>query len=227
MSIGETIRSLHAALPEGVKLVAVSKNHPVDAIREAYAAGQRIFGESRAQELAAKRTALPDDIEWHFIGPLQSNKVKEIAPYVSMIHSIASPKLLRETEKQAARHGRSIRVLLEIKLAAEDTKQGMTPDECRALVASLAPGELPHVRIAGLMTIATNTDDERRVRAEFRALKTLFDELKATRFADSEDFRELSMGMSDDYPLAIEEGSTLVRIGTRIFGRRDYSASQG
>lgn len=227
MSIGETIRSLNAALPEGVKLVAVSKNHPVDAIREAYAAGQRIFGESRAQELAAKRKALPDDIEWHFIGPLQSNKVKEIAPYVSMIHSIASPKLLWETEKQAARHGRTLRVLLEIKLAAEDTKQGMTPDECRVLLASLAPGELPHVRIAGLMTIATHTDDESRVRAEFHQLKALFDELKASGFAHSEDFRELSMGMSDDYPLAIEEGSTLVRIGTRIFGQRDYSQSQG
>lgn len=224
MSIAENIRRLRASLPQGVKLVAVSKNHPAEAIREAYAAGQRIFGESRAQELAAKRSVLPDDIEWHFIGGLQSNKVKDIVPFISMIHSVASPKVLRETEKQAARAGRVVSVLLEIKLAEEDSKQGMTADECRALVASLAPGELLHVRIAGLMTVATNTDDAEQVRREFRRLKELFDELKAVYFAGEPDFKELSMGMSDDYPVAVEEGGTLVRIGTRIFGARDYSA---
>lgn len=223
MNIAENIRRLKASLPEGVKLVAVSKNHPAEAIREAYAAGQRIFGESRAQELAAKRKVLPDDIEWHFIGGLQSNKVKEIAPFIAMIHSIASPKVLRETEKQAARAGRVVSVLLEIKLAEEDSKQGMTPDECRALLASLAPGELPHVRIAGLMTVATNTDDEGQIREEFRRLKALFDELKAKYFSANPDFKELSMGMSHDYLPAVEEGSTLVRVGTLIFGERDYS----
>lgn len=224
MSIADNLRKLNALLPEGVKLVAVSKNHPVEAIRQAYAAGQRIFGESRAQELAAKRKALPDDIEWHFIGGLQSNKVKEIAPFISMIHSVASLKVLRETEKQAARNERRIRVLLEIKLAAEESKQGLTPEECRAMLASLGAEELPHVRIAGLMTVATNTDDTQQIRQEFGRLKLLFDSLKTEFFADNPDFTELSMGMSDDYPLAIEEGSTLVRVGTRIFGQRDYSA---
>lgn len=224
MSIADNLQKLNASLPEGVKLVAVSKNHPVEAIREAYAAGQRIFGESRAQELAAKRKVLPDDIEWHFIGGLQSNKVKEIAPFISMIHSVASLKVLRETEKQAARTRRRVRVLLEIKLAAEESKQGLTPEECRAMLASLGTEELPHVRIAGLMTVATNTDDTQQIRQEFHRLKLLFDSLKTEFFAENPDFTELSMGMSDDYPLAIAEGSTLVRVGTRIFGQRDYSA---
>lgn len=223
MSIADNLRKLNASLPEGVRLVAVSKNHPVEAIREAYAAGQRIFGESRAQELAAKRKVLPGDIEWHFIGGLQSNKVKDIVPFISMIHSIASLKVLRETEKQAARAGRQVRVLLEIKLAAEESKHGLTPEECRAMLASLGADELPHVRIAGLMTVATNTDNAEQIREEFHRLKTLFDCLKTDYFAENPDFTELSMGMSDDYPLAIEEGSTLVRVGTRIFGQRDYS----
>lgn len=223
MNIADNIAHLRASLPEGVRLVAVSKNHSAEAIRQAYDAGQRIFGESRAQELAAKRKVLPDDIEWHFIGGLQSNKVKDIAPFIAMIHSIASPKVLRETEKQAARAGRRVSVLLEIKLAEEDSKQGMTPDECRALLASLAPDELPHVQIAGLMTVATHTDDEQQIRREFRRLKALFDELKTAYFADDPAFKELSMGMSHDYALAAEEGSTLVRVGTLIFGERDYS----
>ncbi len=217
--IARRIRELQASLPEEVKLVAVSKFHPVEALQEAYAAGQRAFGESRAQELAAKRRVLPDDIEWHFIGPLQSNKVKEIAPFVSLIHSVDSLKLLNEIEKQGARLGRTIRVLLEIHVAEEETKHGFAPDECRGLANRLP--ELPHVQICGIMGMATLTGDENRIRKEFHALHGLFTELKETAFSRSEAFSILSMGMSDDYKLAIEEGSNMIRVGTLIFGERN------
>lgn len=187
---------------------------------EAYEAGQRIFGESRAQELVAKQKELPADIEWHFIGILQTNKVKDIAPFIHTIHSIDSLKLLQEVNKQAEKHDRIIRVLLEIHVAEEETKHGMTPDECRALLdADLSA--LTHIRIGGLMGMATFTDDMERVRSEFRQLAALFRELKK-KYPELADFKELSMGMSHDYQIAVEEGSTMVRIGTDIFGERQY-----
>lgn len=220
MDIAQHIKELKASLPEGVTLVAVSKFHPVEALQEAYGAGQRIFGESRAQELVAKAKVMPSDVEWHFIGPLQSNKVKDIAPFIHLIHSIDSLKLLREVEKQAAKHERILRVLLEIHVAEEDTKHGFTPDECRTLVQQLP--DLPHVRICGIMGMATLTDDETQIAREFHTLHALFKELKSTAFQGSDDFSILSMGMSHDYPLAIREGSNMVRVGTYIFGEREY-----
>lgn len=219
-NIAQHIQELQASLPKGVTLVAVSKFHPAEALQEAYDAGQRVFGESRAQELVAKAKVLPKDIEWHFIGPLQSNKVKDIAPFIHLIHSIDSLKLLQEVNKQAAKHGRSVRVLLEIHVAAEETKHGFGIEECRELVRHLP--ELPNVRISGIMGMATQTDDERQIRQEFHTLHQLFAELKATTFKVSEDFTILSMGMSHDYRLAVEEGSTMVRVGTYIFGEREY-----
>lgn len=220
MDIAQHIQELQASLPQGVTLVAVSKFHPVEALQEAYQAGQRVFGESRAQELVAKQLVLPKDIEWHFIGPLQSNKVKDIAPFISLIHSVDSLKLLNEIEKQAAKHERIIRVLLEIHVAAEETKHGFTPDECRELVNHLP--KLPHVQICGIMGMATLTDDESQIRKEFHTLHALFTELKETVFCQSEAFSILSMGMSHDYKLAIEEGSNMIRVGTYIFGEREY-----
>lgn len=220
MDIAQHIQELQASLPQGVTLVAVSKFHPVEALQEAYQAGQRVFGESRAQELVAKQLVLPKDIEWHFIGPLQSNKVKDIAPFISLIHSVDSLKLLNEIEKQAAKHERIIRVLLEIHVAAEETKHGFTPNECRELVNQLP--ELPHVQICGIMGMATLTDDESLIRKEFHTLHALFTELKETVFCQSKAFSILSMGMSHDYKLAIEEGSNMIRVGTYIFGEREY-----
>ena len=219
-SIAQHIKELQASLPAGVTLVAVSKFHPVEALQEAYDAGQRVFGESRAQELVAKARVLPKDIEWHFIGPLQSNKVKDIAPFIHLIHSIDSVKLLQEVNKQAVKHDRVIRVLLEIHVAEEETKHGFSVEECRELAAHLP--ELPHVSISGIMGMATQTDDEAQIRREFRTLHQLFEELKAGAFKDSDDFSILSMGMSHDYRIAIEEGSTMVRVGTYIFGEREY-----
>ena len=220
-NIAEHIQKIKASLPANVTLVAVSKFHPAEALMEAYEAGQRIFGESRAQELVAKEKILPKDIEWHFIGTLQTNKVKDIAPFIHTIHSIDSLKLLQEVNKQAEKHGRIIRVLLEIHVAEEETKHGLTPDECRALLDSDL-SNLRHVQIGGLMGMATFTDDMERVRSEFRRLSSLFHELKEHYFANQPEFKDLSMGMSHDYHIAIEEGSTMVRIGTDIFGERQY-----
>lgn len=222
MSISANIKELNASLPAGVTLVAVSKFHPVEALQEAYDAGQRIFGESRAQELVAKQKVLPPDIEWHFIGPLQSNKVKDIAPFIHTIHSIDSLKLLQEVNKQAAKQGRIIRVLLEIHIAQEEAKHGFSPDECRELLHSLQPDAFPNIRIGGLMGMATNTDDARQIGREFSELHALFAELKESACTRDEDFHELSMGMSHDYPIAIREGSTMIRVGTHIFGEREY-----
>ena len=222
MSIAQNIRQLKSSLPDGVELVAVSKFHPAEAIREAYDAGQRIFGESRAQELKAKRQILPNDIEWHFIGPLQSNKVKDIAPFVHLIHSIDSLKLLEEVDRQAKRHDRVIRVLLEVHVAQETSKHGLTLGECEALLEDEAYQQLGNVRICGLMAMATFTEDEEEIRREFRLVHDLFATLKRKYFQDDEDFKEISMGMSHDYPIAIEEGSTMIRVGTHIFGEREY-----
>ena len=209
-------------LPQGVRLVAISKYHPNEYIEAAYAEGQRIFGESHEQELRQKHESLPKDIEWHFIGHLQTNKVKYIAPYVSMIEAVDSLKLLREINRQAERCGRVIRVLLELHIAEEATKYGLTLDECRQLLADGEWRQMEHVRICGLMMMASNVDDEQQIRREMQTARDFFDEVKATWFADSDDFRERSWGMSDDYPIALQTGSTMVRIGTSIFGPRVY-----
>ena len=222
MSIAQRIQELKQSLPSDVTLVAVSKFHPVEALQAAYDAGQRVFGESRAQELVAKQRQLPADIEWHFIGTLQTNKVKEIVPFISLIHSVDSFRLLQEIEKQAAKVDRVIRVLLEIHVAQEETKHGLTPEDCRQLLADEAVTHLPHVRICGLMGMASNTDDEAQVKAEFHQIHALFSELKDGICRSNPDFTWLSMGMSHDYPLAIAEGSNLIRIGTYIFGERVY-----
>ena len=222
MRIAQNIVQLKTSLPQGVTLVAVSKFHPVEALWEAYNAGQRVFGESRAQELSAKQKVLPEDIEWHFIGPLQSNKVKDIAPFIHLIHSIDSLKLLAEVNKQAKKHDRTIRVLLEIHVAQEESKHGLSPEECKELLRDESLAEFQHIRICGLMGMATNTDDTGLIREEFRNIHDLFIELKETLCKDNVDFKEISMGMSHDYPIAIQEGSSLIRVGTSIFGEREY-----
>ena len=215
------LQSIKSTIRPGVELVAVSKFHPASLIQEAYDQGQRIFGESRAQELQAKHEALPHDIEWHFIGHLQPNKVKYIAPYISLIHAVDSLKLLREIDKQAARCGRTIPVLLELHMAQEATKYGFTPDECTTLLESGAWRELSHVKIAGLMCMASNTDDEQQVRSEFHTAYEYFLQTKERFFADDPAFCQRSWGMSHDYAIAMQEGATLVRIGTAIFGERE------
>ena len=222
MSISQNIVQLKASLPTNVTLVAVSKFHPAEALKEAYDAGQRVFGESRAQELTAKQKVLPGDIEWHFIGPLQSNKVKDIAPFIHTIHSIDSFRLLQEVNKQAAKNNRVIRVLLEIHVAQEDTKHGLTPDECRELLQNEQLDELGNIQIAGLMGMATYTDDTTLIEQEFHLLHELFSELKAIYFKGNDNFAVLSMGMSHDYHVAIRQGSTMIRVGTSIFGEREY-----
>lgn len=222
MSISQNIVQLKASLPANVTLVAVSKFHPAAALEEAYNAGQRVFGESRAQELTAKQKVLPGDIEWHFIGPLQSNKVKDIAPFIHTIHSIDSLKLLQEVNKQALKNSRVIRVLLEIHVAQEETKHGLSPDECRELLQNEQLAELRNIQICGLMGMATYTDDTTLIQQEFHTLHELFSELKSIYFKGNDNFAVLSMGMSHDYPIAISQGSTMIRVGTSIFGEREY-----
>lgn len=220
MSVKSHIDALRETIPESVKIVAVSKFHPENTILEAYEAGQRIFGESRVQELREKQEKLPKDIEWHFIGTLQRNKVKYIAPFVSLVHSMDSSELMLEVERQGAAHDRVIPCLLQIHIAEEETKSGFLPDECRKFLAGGRWKECPHVRLSGVMGMATFTDEPEQIRKEFRLLKSLFDEFKAQYFAGAPSFRELSMGMSGDYRVAIEEGSTMIRVGTLIFGER-------
>lgn len=221
MKIADRLVSIRQTIPADVTLVAVSKFHPVDALREAYDCGQRVFGESRVQELMTKQPVLPADIKWHFIGTLQTNKVKYIVPFVHLIQSIDSLKLLAAVDREAKKCGRQIRVLIEVHIAEEASKHGFTPDECRELFARDTLNAYPHIRVVGLMGMATFTDDETQVRREFRKLRSLFEELRSLPSA-GDDFKELSMGMSDDYPLALEEGSTMVRVGTKIFGNRIY-----
>lgn len=220
--IAENIRQITRELPDGVRLVAVSKFHPTEAIEEAYAAGQRVFGESRMQELVAKYEALPKDIQWHFIGHLQTNKVRHILPCVSLIESIDSPRLLREVNKQAAETGRTVDVLLQLHIAQEETKFGFDCAECREFLAEGSWRELTAVRICGVMGMASNTDNLKQVQHEFATLHAFFQEIKTDFFADRTYFKEVSMGMSHDYKLAIAEGSTLVRVGSKIFGERNY-----
>ena len=222
MSIASQIQQLRSSLPEGVSLLAISKYQPIEALQEAYDAGQRLFGENHIQEMAAKAAVLPKDIEWHFTGHVQTNKIKYMAPFVSLIHAVDSFRLLREIDKHAAKHNRVIDCLLQIHIAQEETKYGLTMEECRQLLATEPWRELQHIRITGLMAMGSNTDDMDQVRSEFRQMRHLFEELKATYFADESSFAQLSEGMTDDYPIAIEEGSTIVRIGSMIFGSRGY-----
>lgn len=216
------LRRVRENIPDGVCLVAVSKFHPGEYIEAAYAEGQRVFGESHEQELSRKYEALPKDIQWHFIGHLQTNKVKYIAPYISMVEAVDSLKLLREIDKQAAKHGRVIDVLLELHIAQEATKYGLTLDACRQLLDEGQWRQLDHVRICGLMMMASNTDDESQIRREFTAAADFFDEVKAKYFASDPAFKERSWGMSHDYRIAVECRSTMVRVGTTIFGPRVY-----
>lgn len=223
--ITENLKQVWNDLPPTVRLVAVSKYHPNEAILEAYEAGQRIFGESKVQELCAKHQTLPADIEWHFIGHLQTNKVKQLVPFVSLIHSIDSYRLLAEVDRQAGRIGRVVPCLLQIHIASEETKFGFSPDECRQMLAQGAWKSLLHVRLCGLMGMATNTDDDTQIRRELEFLSGFFREVRTQYMQDCPDFCELSMGMSHDYPLAIAAGSTLVRVGSHIFGERIYTTN--
>ena len=218
--IKETIKAIHSQLPPQTRLVAVSKYHPAEAIMEAYEAGQRIFGESHVQELQRKAALLPQDIEWHFIGHLQTNKVKYIAPYVSLIHAVDSERLLAEIDKQGSRIGRKIPCLLQLHIAREETKFGFSIEELLNLLDSGAHLAYNSVIISGLMCMASNVDDEEQIAEEFVRAHALFLTLKDRYFKHNTDFAECSWGMSDDYPLAIAHGSTLVRIGSKIFGSR-------
>ena len=209
-------------LPQGVRLVAISKYHPNEYIEAAYEEGQRVFGESHEQELRLKHQSLPTDIEWHFIGHLQTNKVKYIAPYVSMIEAVDSLKLLREINKQAEKCGRVIKVLLELHIAEEATKYGLTLDACRELLAAGEWREMKHIQICGLMMMASFVDDTEQIRREMTIARDFFDEVKTAYFAADDAFCERSWGMSDDYPIALETGSTMIRVGTKIFGPRVY-----
>lgn len=222
--IAEKIASIKASLPEGTRLIAVSKLKPVEDIMEAYRAGQRLFGENYATELRDKHAQLPGDIEWHFIGHLQSKQLKYYIGFVSMIHGVDSMEHLEDVEHAATKVDRVVDVLLQVHVAQEETKFGFLPEELSA--ARFNPAAYPHVRICGVMGMASHTDDQAHVRDDFRRIKSIFDTLKAGAFANNPAFREVSMGMSHDYPIAVEEGSTLVRIGTSIFGPRDYSKKQ-
>lgn len=222
MDIQANLKEVLDQLPEGVRLVAVSKFHPNEAIEEAYKVEQRIFGESREQELSTKYETLPKDIEWHFIGHLQTNKVKYIAPYIAMIHAVDSYKLLAEIDKQAAKYDRVIPCLLEIHIAQEESKYGFTFDTCRQMLEEGGWKQLKHVCIAGVMGMGTNTDDEKEVEKEFRSLADFFQSLKQDYFSQTDSFKEISMGMSHDYHIAIKCGTTLVRVGSKIFGERIY-----
>ena len=220
--IKENLKKVLGTLKPGVELVAVSKYHPIEAVKEAYEAGQRVFGESREQELRVKYEALPKDIKWHFIGHLQTNKVKYIAPYIAMIEAVDSMKLLKEINKQAQKCGRVIDVLLELHLAQEETKAGMTPAECEALLQELAQinateEALKNVRIRGIMMMASNTDDEQQIRKEFLQAQDIFNKVKEEFFAADENFNIKSYGMSHDYLLAQDCGSNHVRVGSKIF----------
>ena len=220
--VKSNLRAVREQLPEQVRLVAVSKFHPDEYIMAAYEEGQRIFGESHEQELKRKQESLPKDIEWHFIGHLQTNKVKYIAPYISMIEAVDSMKLLREIDKQAAKYDRTIDVLLELHIAEEETKYGLTLDACRELLRDGEWRQLKHVRICGLMMMASYVEDTEQIRSEMMLASNFFDEVKSEFFADDPTFKERSWGMSHDFPIAVECHSTMVRIGTTIFGPRVY-----
>jgi len=218
MSIQENYNHIKSQLPDHVQLVAVSKTHPVSAIQEVYDLGQRVFGENKVQEVLEKQPLLPKDIQWHLIGHLQTNKVKYIAEFVDTIQSVDSERLLLEINKEAAKYNRKIKVLLQVKIAEEESKFGLEIDEAKALFQQYINGEFPNTEITGLMGMATFTDNEQQIRKEFSVLKKLFDELNEQKSLET-----LSMGMSDDFPVAIECGANSVRVGSAIFGRRDYT----
>ncbi len=220
MDVGMNISIITKTLPAGVRLVAVSKTKPPEVIMKAYHAGHKIFGENKVQELVQKQMELPSDIEWHFIGHLQTNKVKYIAPFISLIHGIDSFKILKEVNKEGRKNNRVIPCLLQFHIAREETKFGFSEEEAREMLSSETFGTMKNIIIAGVMGMATFTDDHNLVRNEFRLLKYIFDVFKRDYFSGSREFREISMGMSDDYTIAVEEGSTMVRIGSKIFGSR-------
>lgn len=222
MGICDTIREIKSSLPAGTELVAVSKYHPAEMIQEAYDGGQRIFGESHVQELRAKHEVLPQDIEWHFIGHLQTNKVKYIAPYVSLIHAVDSFRLMEEISKQAIRCGRVIPILLQLHVALEETKFGFTPQECQQMLEEGQWRELQGIRIAGIMCMASNVDDDERIASDFETAHRFYLQARDQFFAQDAGFCHCSWGMSDDYPIAIQHGSTLIRVGSKIFGARNY-----
>lgn len=221
-SIAENIIQIKAQLPEGVSLVAVSKYHPVKQLQEAYAAGQRIFGESHAQELVAKAPLMPDDVQWHFIGHLQRNKVRQIMPIVSLIHSVDSIRLLSTIDKEAARIGRTVDVLLQLHVAQEEAKSGFAVEELMQLAENGEFQPFKHVRYRGLMAMATFTTDTALIASEFARVASTYATLLEKQIFPGADFNQLSMGMSDDWHIAVEHGATLVRIGTQIFGPRQY-----
>ena len=222
MSVAAAIQRIKSTLPAHVELVAVSKFNPIEALQEAYEAGQRLFGESQAQELVPKAQAMPADVKWHFIGHLQTNKVKYIALYVACIESVDSLKLLVEINKQAAKIDRVIPCLLQFHVAQEETKWGLTQDECEDILNSEQFANLRNIRIDGVMGMASNTENEARIRADFAQIARLFAYFKIHYFASSPHFKHISMGMTHDYPIAIKEGATLVRVGSGIFGERMY-----
>ena len=226
MDIKENLNRIKASLPSGVRLVAVSKTHPVEMLQEAYDAGQRIFGENKVQEMTAKSQVLPTDIEWHFIGHVQTNKIKMMAPYVSVIQGVDNYDKLVEIDRQAARFNRHITCLLQLHIASEETKFGFSADECTAMLEQGDWKNLKNITIGGVMGMATNTDDEAQVCREFSRLKEIFDKYKQKYFAGVDTFNTISAGMSGDYELAIRAGSNMVRIGSAIFGERNYNLNK-
>lgn len=223
MIIKNNLEQILQSLPKACTLVAVSKTHPPELVLQAYEAGQRVFGENKVQEMVAKYEVLPKDIQWHLIGHLQTNKVKYIAPFVHLIHSVDSLKLLQEIDKQAAKNRRTISCLLQVHIAQEETKFGFSPEEMEAFMHSTELPLLQSIRVIGLMGMASFTDNTRQVREEFKTLKKLFEKLKQRALPLNVSMTELSMGMSSDYAIAIEEGSTMVRVGSAIFGTRNYT----
>ncbi len=221
--IKENLNIVRATVPSNVTLIAVSKTKPVSDLQEAYDAGQRIFGENKALEMRDKHQALPADIQWHFIGHLQTNKIKYIAPFVTLIHAIDSLSLLEAVNKEAAKNDRIIDCLLQFHIAQEETKFGLDIEEAKSLLESESFKNLKNINICGVMGMATFTDNAAQVRNEFKNLKNIFETLKENYFKDKDSFKEISMGMSDDYPIAIEEGATMVRVGSKIFGARNYN----
>jgi PLP dependent protein len=223
MGISDNINATLAEIPPHVKLVAISKTKPIEIIMDAYHAGQKIFGENKVQELCTKYEQLPKDIEWHMVGHLQTNKIKYIAHFVHLIHSVDSMGLLKEINKQGEKHKRNIKCLLQVHIAREETKFGFNDEELAQLINSDALSGLKNVSICGLMGMATYTDDTNQIRNEFRQLHNTFESLKKLKFLNNPEFKDISMGMSSDYMIAIEEGSTMVRIGSKLFGERNYN----
>ena len=225
MSIAENLNKIKSKMPKHVTLVAISKTHPAEVVIEAYNAGQRVFGENKVQELVAKSEVMPKDIKWHLVGHLQTNKVKYVAPFVHLIHSVDSAKLLKEIDKQGRKNNRVIDCLLQVHIAEEETKFGLSVDELHSLLSDFFAAKYNNVRIVGLMGMATFTDNMQQVAKEFRGLSQTFKQVKEKYFSDDNQFKALSMGMSGDYEIAIAEGSTMVRVGSSIFGARNYGSN--